>query len=166
MISFRWSHASWGNDKFGFPVGFWRSSGREGGIDSQLLTSQGRHYLGFDMARDAGNVPGYSWRLIAIPYGFFLIVLGVSPAIWLMLEVRRRERRRKGLCTNCGYDLRGSSERCPECGMRREDQRPREGSAVTADVFSAESESLSHGNSRSVRRHAKARGGEGDDFGD
>ena len=33
---------------------------------------------------------------------------------------RRRERKKLGLCVSCGYDLRGSKERCPECGARFE----------------------------------------------
>jgi len=40
--------------------------------------------------------------------------LGAGPLIY---KVRRARRRRdRGLCVQCGYDLRGSSELCPECG--------------------------------------------------
>jgi hypothetical protein len=42
--------------------------------------------------------------------------LGVSS--WQYRRQRRLERRRmkSGLCRKCGYDVRASEERCPECG--------------------------------------------------
>ena len=39
--------------------------------------------------------------------------------LWLVRPIQRQRRRRElGLCEYCGYDLRASRGRCPECGGR------------------------------------------------
>jgi hypothetical protein len=42
--------------------------------------------------------------------------LAFLPALWCAAVFRRMKRHRQGQCPVCGYDLRASAERCPECG--------------------------------------------------
>jgi len=51
-----------------------------------------------------------------IPYWPIAWLFAMPPAIaWQRHRVRQR-RLRAGLCLRCGYDLRASAGRCPECG--------------------------------------------------
>jgi hypothetical protein len=45
--------------------------------------------------------------------------LAVLPALWGLRQRRLRRTKQLGLCANCGYDLRATPDRCPECGAAR-----------------------------------------------
>ena len=62
------------------------------------------------------------WWAGVIFWSAYLLVFAFVTIGWVRIEARRsllRERARLGLCPRCGYDLRGSPERCPECGRER-----------------------------------------------
>ena len=69
--------------------------------------------LGFSVAR--GGWPFNSWAL-TLPLWMVACVMLASPALWAVAALRRRRRLRANLCARCGYDLRASPDRCPECG--------------------------------------------------
>jgi len=57
-----------------------------------------------------------TYHLIAVPLPYLALLLALPPVAWLVTTLRHRHRRRAGCCANCGYDLRATSGRCPECG--------------------------------------------------
>jgi len=52
----------------------------------------------------------------AIPH--WALVMATAPIpLWRVIHSRAlRRRKREGLCAACGYDLRATPGRCPECG--------------------------------------------------
>src|SRR4051812_43494619 len=53
---------------------------------------------------------------VIAPYWFLLILTLLLPVRWTAPAVRARRRRGAGLCPRCGFNLRATPGRCPECG--------------------------------------------------
>jgi len=84
-------------------------------------------FLGFGVkeAQETRTWQGESSRNISymttiktyfIPLWFCSALFSILPLIQLPRTVRRLRRRKLGLCSYCGYDLRATPDRCPECG--------------------------------------------------
>ena len=103
----------------------------------QIAAGFGFHFGGLSAGRGVVKPPrpgSISLHYTARRRGNTLTVLATTIPLWLcallggsigtlplMLERRSRlqqqSRKNRGLCTNCGYDLRASTDRCPECGQ-------------------------------------------------
>ena len=49
-------------------------------------------------------------------YGLLACASAILPATWITHRRLWRKRESRGRCAHCGYDLRATPERCPECG--------------------------------------------------
>lgn len=60
--------------------------------------------------------PGVFDRRLLVPFWFVLLIFGALPAYYAVTVHRTWRQRRPGFCLTCGYDLRATPDRCPECG--------------------------------------------------
>ncbi len=84
------------------PATLWNRLGFWGGFTGACTLDDGSY-----VATDEAMIPPWA---ACVP---FAVLPGLAAAGW----AARRRRRRLGRCLGCGYDLRRSPERCPECGV-------------------------------------------------
>jgi hypothetical protein len=102
-LSYRFGAVSWG-----------RQCVHYAGRALRLWDQLGFHFL-YHANQVTWSVPG-TISLVSIPLWLPAATFSVSPIIWLAQTRLRRYRGRNNLCPTCGYDLRATPERCPECG--------------------------------------------------
>ncbi|HEY8668357.1 MAG TPA: hypothetical protein VIL86_17030 [Tepidisphaeraceae bacterium] len=77
-------------------------------------------WLGFTYAYWNNFLPIYfdtqSMTLVIVPIWFPMLLFALLPALRLRRYLLDRQRHRPGFCRQCGYDLRATPLRCPECG--------------------------------------------------
>ena len=83
--------------------------------------------VGWDTVRFDGHRIGWpvdgvtmAWSSFVAPHWMWITLPAALPAARLIStarkQIRARGNRRRGLCPTCGYDLRATPDRCPECG--------------------------------------------------
>jgi hypothetical protein len=58
---------------------------------------------------------GGGWE-IHLPYWLIALTAAALPGVWMARFLRERRLWLRGRCGTCGYDLRATPDRCPECG--------------------------------------------------
>ena len=61
----------------------------------------------------SGNTGIYDRQTLTMPWSLVVGVLAIAP---MVSRLRRRKSSEGNFCRVCGYDLRATPQRCPECG--------------------------------------------------
>jgi hypothetical protein len=61
------------------------------------------------------NNHGGGYSVVALPLWMLVCLFGIIPAIAIVRQCRKRPPI-VGMCPHCGYDVRATPNRCPECG--------------------------------------------------
>lgn len=80
--------------------------------------------IGFHFNVDGNDATAFSSHALTIPLWLPTLLTAAVLIPQYFAIVRRSRRRGQGRCEQCGYDLRGSIDRCPECGRPKQTKTP------------------------------------------
>ena len=124
MMDQQWVTSEWGEMYVGTMRHGWHYLGLrppEPGIHHESFPASARSadalpgFLGFGKLPDDLVRPEAHF-IIVMPDWFLTGLFAAMPAAYLIRRVRRRRKPLPGYCQTCGYDLRATPDRCPECG--------------------------------------------------
>lgn len=85
-----------------------------------------RKFLGVEFLRRGYDPPNEEVSALLLPHWLLLALTSLMPTRQFIKYRRQRtivKRQQQNLCIHCGYDLRASKKRCPECGASIERSR-------------------------------------------
>jgi hypothetical protein len=86
------------------------------GLPPQSSGALGFRYWAYDLPIEGWAKP-MEGRQLFVPYWAAVLLFALLPMVWLTLTLRNRRRQELRRCPACGYDLRATPGRCPECGV-------------------------------------------------
>ena len=125
---------NFGSVRSQFYAGFSRTISRRTGTPDELRTEfewvrrpakesrESWGWLGFHRETLIVNTPGFtaSGEGYYAPCWLLAIATAMLPVVWGRTLFQARNKFREGCCPVCGYDLRATPDRCPECGTAPE----------------------------------------------
>jgi hypothetical protein len=80
------------------------------------ITHTDWQHAGFAWHEVRETATGHTHAVAFAPFWSLALLTSLLPLAWLASRRRTHHRQESGLCPTCGYDLRATPDRCPECG--------------------------------------------------